>query len=64
MAVKIETPRRLRRGRFIHRRNLFGHRTVSERMYSIRYGEQSATHHNSPVFQTASKRCVFTEVQS
>ena len=64
MAVKIETPRRLRQGRFIHRRIPFALRTASERGYFIRYGEQSATHHNSPVFQTASKRCVFTEVQS
>ena len=64
MAVKIEMPSRFQEGHLIHRRNHFADRTVSERAYCIRYGEKIATQKNSPKFQTASKRCVFSEVRS
>lgn len=64
MSLKNEMPNLFRKGHSIHRRSLFAHRTVSERAYSIRYGEKSATLKSSPKFQTASKKRVFSEGRS
>ena len=43
MSLKNEMPNLFRKGHSIHRRSLFAHRTVSERAYSIRYGEKNFT---------------------
>ncbi|MBQ7559579.1 MAG: hypothetical protein IJT20_04965 [Synergistaceae bacterium] len=64
MSLKNEMPNLFRKGHSIHRRNHLAVNTVSERAYSIRYGEKSATLKNSPKFQTVSQRRVFSEVRS
>lgn len=58
MSRKIKRPSLFRRGTNVHRRYHFASKSVSERMYSTRNGEQSATRYPSPSYLTVSKRHV------